>query len=97
MWHMNPIANGGWFPTVLVAQSSYLSDATSRELDFIEVTRGVGDEQGSNPEMTEALNALAWFWVITVMLGLIVMGIVAIHRSMNDHRHHDDGPRSILR
>jgi hypothetical protein len=94
---MNPAANGGLFPTVLVAQSSYLSDAASRELDFIEVTRGAGDEQSSNPEMTEALNALAWFWVITVMLGLIVMGIVAIHRSMNDHRRHDDGPRSILR
>jgi len=80
---------------LLLAQSPFRDDVASREREFVEVTGHMRDQPVANAETSAAVTVIAWFWLITMLTGLLVMGLFAMQRSLTVRR--DDGPRSILR
>jgi formate-dependent nitrite reductase membrane component NrfD len=68
-------------PATRIDAPSYRPDMTSRERDFIESSR-VG--QVVQPELavdaSGGLDALAWLWLIMVLVGLVIGGLAVVFR-----------------
>jgi len=82
---MPPSSSSGLAPLpILLAQSPFREDAAAIERDLIEVTHGMRDQLGSATDDVAAYNALGWVVIITVLVGAIVMGVVALQRSFSE-------------
>jgi hypothetical protein len=69
-------------PATRVDMPSSRPDMTSRERDFIERGR-VGQVVHAEPQADATvggLEAVAWFWVMTMLVGLIVSAVVVMFR-----------------
>jgi hypothetical protein len=69
---------------VIVAQFSFPEDTTTSEREFTEVANGPHQEMILESPDMEAYNALAWFCLITMLVGVMVMGMVALQRSLSE-------------
>jgi hypothetical protein len=69
-------------PSSRVDAPAFRPDMTSRERDFIERGR-VGQVVRSEPEVDNTsgdLEAVAWFWVMTMLVGLVIGGLLVMFR-----------------
>jgi hypothetical protein len=69
-------------PSNQVAAPAFRPDMTSRERDFIERGR-VGQVVRSEPELDTTsgeLEAVAWFWVMTMLVGLVIGALLVMFR-----------------
>jgi len=68
-------------PATRVDTPSFRPDLTSRERDFIERCR-VGQIERSEHEVDTHgdLEALAWFWVMTMLVGLVASALIVMFR-----------------
>jgi len=65
-----------------VAAPAFRPDMTSRERDFIERGR-VGQVVRADPELDTTsgdLEAVAWFWVMTMLVGLVIGALLVMFR-----------------